>query len=83
MKKPYVVTFTVTYRNRILVNAESPEDAEDFASDLYEGGDYDPERNGYAGCNLDVMDAGADDIAELKFDTYTAEFEDEEDEQEE
>ena len=82
MKKPYVVTVTVTYTNRIIVNAESSDDAEEYAAYLYEENLYDPERNGYDGCTLDVTDANDDDIAIHKFDTYTAEYGEDKDEEE-
>ena len=53
-QKPFIVRYTVTYRNSCLVYADSKEQAEQDALDLYGEGYFDPEDNGYAGCDVDV-----------------------------
>lgn len=80
--RPYVVTFTITYRNSILVYANSPSEAEDFASELYNSGEFDPENNGYDGCDIEASPATPEQIEDFKYDTFDASEPDENEEEE-
>lgn len=56
-KKPFVVHYTVTYRNSCMVYADSKEQAEQDALELYGEGYFDPEDNGYDGCDVEASPA--------------------------
>ena len=68
--RPFVVDFVVTYRGSILVYAKDEEAAEEFASDLYENGEYDPERNGYDGAQITATPGRPVDMEAYVRDTY-------------
>lgn len=72
---PFVVDFVVTYRGSILVYAEDEEAAEEYASDLYENGEYDPERNGYDGAEITATPGRPADLEAYKRETYYADEE--------
>ena len=66
MKKPYVVDFTVTYRNSIVIFAETEEEAESYADKLYATGEYDPENEGYDGCDVTARECSVTEAAEYR-----------------
>lgn len=68
--RPFVVNYTVTYRNTCLVYAESKEQAENDALELYGMGWFDPEENGYDGCDVEVSPATPEQVEDLKYDSY-------------
>lgn len=76
---PYVVNFVVTYRGSILVYAKDDEAAEEFASGLYEDGEYDPENNGYDGAEITAVAATPKDLKTYQWDTYHADEQEEDD----
>ena len=69
-KKPYVVEYTITYRNACLVYAENEKQAEQDALELYGNGWFDPEDNGYDGCDTDVSPATPEQEQGLKWDSF-------------
>lgn len=69
-KKPFIVSYTVTYRNSCLVYAESKEQAEQDALDLYGEGWFDPEDNGYDGCDVEVSPAMSEQVEDYKYRSY-------------
>lgn len=70
MKKPYIVEYTITYRNACLVYAESKRQAAQDALDLYGVGYFDPEDNGYDGCDVDVTPATPEQEEDLQYKSY-------------
>lgn len=69
-KKPFIVHYTVTYRNSCLVYAESKEQAEQDALDLYGEGYFDPEDNGYDGCEVEASPATPEQEEDYKYYAY-------------
>lgn len=69
-KQPFIVHYTVTYRNTALVYADSKEQAEQDAMDLYQEDYVDPEDNGYDGCDIDASLASPAQEEYYKYDAY-------------
>lgn len=76
--KPFVAKYTVTYRNTCLVWAKDQESAEKDAMKIYSYGYFDPENNGYDGCDMDVSPATPKQEEALKYDAYLWDGKDEE-----
>lgn len=76
--KPFVAQYTVIYRNTCLVWAKDQESAEHDATQIYANGYFDPENNGYDGCDVDVSPATPKQEEALKYDAYLWDGEDEE-----
>ena len=55
--RPFVANFTVTYRNSCLVWAKDALSANDNAFEIYGNGYFDPEDNGYDGCDVEISRA--------------------------
>ena len=68
--KPYVVNYTITYRNACLVYARDEKSAEEDALNLYQEGYFDPEENGYDGCEVEVSPATPAETEDMKYYTY-------------
>ena len=68
--KPFVVNYTVTYRNACLVYARDEKSAEEDALNLYGEGYFDPEENGYDGCEVEVSPASPADVGNMKYYTF-------------
>lgn len=68
--KPFVAKYTVTYRNACLVWAKDAQSAQNDALEIYGNGYFDPENNGYDGCDVDVAPATPKQEEDLKYDTY-------------
>lgn len=68
--RPFKVEYTVTYRNIALVYAESREQAYEDALEIYGNGYFDPEDNGYDGCDVDVTLATPEQEEALKYCAY-------------
>lgn len=71
--KPFVVEYTVTYRSSILIYAKDAASAEQYAAELYEDEDVDPERNGYDGCDIVASPASEEDVESMGRHVYNAE----------
>lgn len=69
-KKPFIVHYTVTYRNSCLVYATSKRQAVQDALDLYGEGYFDPEDNGYDNCIAVASPATPEQEEEYKYHAY-------------
>lgn len=68
--KPYVAEYTITYRNTCLVWAKDAQSAQDDALEIYGEGWFDPEDNGYDGCDVDITPATPEREENLKYYSY-------------
>ena len=76
--KLFVAQYTITYRNTCLVWAKDAESAQNDALEIYNNGYFDPENNGYDGCDVDISPATPEQEQTYKWESYVWDGEKEE-----
>ena len=70
MKKPYLAEYTVTYRNTCLVYADDSKSAQEWASEIWGNGSFDPELNGGYEGDVDVSPASEKACLDYQYDAF-------------
>lgn len=70
MKKPYVASYTITYRNTCLVYADDVKSAQELAQEIWGNGSFDPELNGDYEGDAEVAPATPQECSDYQYDAF-------------
>lgn len=70
MKKPYVASYTITYRNTCLVYADDAKSAQEWAQEIWGNGSFDPELNGDYEGDAEVVPASPQECLDYQYDSF-------------
>lgn len=70
MKKPYVASYTITYRNTCLVYADDAKSAQEWAQEIWGNGSFDPELNSDYEGDAEVVPASPQECLDYQYDAF-------------